>query len=102
MSASRGGWQLYSFSPPSTASIWQTSEGPKSEPPLWLGGRFGYFLFFSVRGGGRGSSRRQEGGGDRFLLKIPGGEGCPRGERAEGLGGCLRRIGEFWGGGRGG
>ena len=28
-----------------------------------LGGRFGYFLFFSGRGGGRGSLRRQEGGG---------------------------------------
>ena len=33
------------------------------------------FYFFSARGGGkRGSARRQE-GGDRFLLKIPGGGG---------------------------
>ena len=33
-----------------------------------LGGRFGYFLFFSTRGGRRGSSRRPGVGGweDRF------------------------------------
>ena len=62
-----------------------------------LGGRFGYFLFFSARGRGRGSARRREGGGD-FLLKIPGGEvsraGGSRGARGrEGV------CGEF--GGRG-
>ena len=40
-----------------------------------LGGRLGYFLFFSARGGGRGSPRRREGGGGPILLKIPGGGG---------------------------
>ena len=38
--------------------------------------------------------------GDRFLLKIPGGGGGRPGG-AEGPGGCLRRIGEFLGGGGG-
>ena len=55
------------------------------------------FYFFSARGGERGSPRRQEGGVD-FLLKIPGG-GSPGGRGAEGPGGCLRRIGDFGGGG---
>ena len=53
--------------------------------------------FFSARGGGRGSPRRQERGGVRFLLKIPGGGGFSGG----GGGfqeGCLERIGEFGGG----
>ena len=49
-----------------------------------LGGRFGYFLFFSAWGGGR------------FLLKIPGG-GSPGGRGAKGPGGCLGD----WGGGGG-
>ena len=34
-----------------------------------LGGRFGYFLFFLLGGGGRGRAMHQEGGGVRFLLK---------------------------------
>ena len=34
----------------------------------------------------------------RCLLKIPGG-GSPGGRGAEGPGGCLRRIGDFLGGG---
>ena len=40
-------------------------------------------------------------GGSFFLLRIPGGGGVWRGGGAEGLGGCLRRIGNFffWGGG---
>ena len=57
-----------------------------------LGGRFGYFIFFSARGGGRGSLRRLEGRGDRFVIENP-----SRGGGAEGPGGCLRQIGEFWG-----
>ena len=52
-------------------------------------------FYFSARGGGRGSpGRRARGegwGGGRLLLKGGGG--------AEGPGGCLRRIGEFGGGG---
>ena len=66
---------------------------------LFLGGRFGYFLFFSARGGGRGSPRRREGVGGRFLLKIPGAGGVSGGGGPEGPGGCLRRIGDFGGGG---
>ena len=41
-----------------------------------LGGRFGYFVFFSARGRGTGSPRRREGVGDDFLLKIAGGGGA--------------------------
>ena len=55
-----------------------------------LGGRFGYFFFFSVRGGGRGvrGARR---GGIGFLFKVPGGGGgFPGGGGAEGPGGCLQ------------
>ena len=57
------------------------------------------FYFFSARGGGRGSPRPPGGGGVDFLLKIPEGGGSPGGEGAEGPGGCLRRIGDFGGGG---
>ena len=58
--------------------------------------------FFSSPGGGRGSARRRgarKGGAIGFLLKISGvgGEVFP----GEGPGGCLRRIGEFFGGGEG-
>ena len=59
-----------------------------------LGGRFGYFLFFSAREG-----EGREGGGGRFSIENLRGEGSPRG--AEGSGGCLRRIGDFFGGGGG-
>ena len=56
------------------------------------------FYFFCSGGGGKGSSRRRDmGKGVDFLLKIPG--GVSRKGRAEGPGGCLRRIGEFGGGG---
>ena len=59
-----------------------------------LGGRFEYFLFFSARGRGRGSLRRQEGAGVGLLLKIPGGRVLPReGGWGEGPGGCLRGFG---------
>ena len=64
-----------------------------------LAGRFGYFLVFSARGGGRESPRRWEGRGGRFLIEIPGGGGGSQGGGgAEGQGGCLRRIGELGGG----
>ena len=37
---------------------------------------FFFFIFVSAWGGGRGSPRRQEGGGGRFFIEIPrGGEG---------------------------
>ena len=56
------------------------------------------FLFFPARGGGRGSPRPSGGRGVDFLLKIrERGGGSPG--RAEGPGGCLRGIGELWGGG---
>ena len=56
-----------------------------------LGGRFGYFLFFSARGRGRGSPRRREGEARDFLLKIPGEGGSP-GRGGEGPGRCLWGI----------
>ena len=56
-------------------------------------------IFYSLaRGGGRGSQRRREGGGRFLLLRIPGG-GAFQGGGAKGPGVCLRRIGEFGGGG---
>ena len=66
-----------------------------------LGGRFGYFLFFSARGGGRGS--RGAGGrwGIGFLLKSPGG-GPPGREGPRGREGVCSELGNFWGGGGGG
>ena len=58
-----------------------------------LGGRFGYFLFFSARGGGRGSPRRQEGGG-RFFIENPT-------ERGRGREGVCGELGNFGGEGGG-
>ena len=69
-----------------------------SESKEFLGGRFGYFLFFLLgegEGGVRGARRGV--GGIGSLLKIPGGGGVF--QEQEGPGGCLRRIGDFWGGG---
>ena len=60
---------------------------------------FRIFFIFSARGGGRGSPRPPGGGGGRFFIENPRGGGCPGGEGAEGPGGCLRRIGDFSGGG---
>ena len=40
-----------------------------------LGGRFGYFLFFLLGGGGKEESEVPGGGGVGFLLKIPRGGG---------------------------
>ena len=61
----------------------------------FLGGRFGYFCFFLLCGGGEGGVRGARKGWGRFLLKIPGrprkgGWGCER------PGGCLQRL---WRGG---
>ena len=44
-----------------------------------LGGRFGYFLFFSPREGEGGSEAPGRGGIGPFYLKIPGGGGVPGG-----------------------
>ena len=60
-------------------------------------GVFDIFDFFSARGRGEGSPRRQEGGGIGFVLKITGGGGVSR-TGAEGLGGS-GGIGEFFLGG---
>ena len=64
---------------------------------LFLGGRFGYFLFFLL-GGGEGGLRRQKGVG--FSLKIPGGGGLP-GERRRGGRRAGRVSARNWGGGGG-
>ena len=63
----------------------------------YLGGRFGYFLFFSARGSGKGSPRRREEGGGRFLIENPSRGGLPG--RAEGARGWEGVCGEFWAGG---
>ena len=86
------------------ASPFRGEDGHYTPLPLGtklLGGRFGdIFYFFLLGGGGRGVRGARRGGGIGFLLNIPprGGGGCFPGG-AEGPGGCLRRIGEFWGGG---
>ena len=63
----------------------------------YLGGRFGYFLFFLL-GGGKGESEAPGGGWERFLMENPrrgvswvGGGGGPRGRESV--------CGEFCGGG---
>ena len=60
-----------------------------------LGGRFGFFVFqlgnfkgeWGVRGAGEGGS---------VFIENPRRGGFPGGGWAEGPGGCLRRIGEFF------
>ena len=75
------------------------ARGRKSQKRVKLGGCFGYFLFFSARGGGKGGVRGATRGGGRFFIENPRrGMGFPGG----GWGfqeGRLERIGEF---GRGG
>ena len=74
----------------------------RSASGRFLGGRFGYFLFFLLRGGEGGVRGDREGGGVGFLLKIPGGGVSQRGwEGARGPGGCLQGIWRNWGGGGG-
>ena len=53
---------------------------------MYLGGRFGYFLFFSARGGGRGSPGRRERGGSIFI------ENPRRGGLQEGRGQGAGRV----------
>ena len=68
-----------------------------------LGGRFGYFLFFSARGGQGAVRGAERGGGDRFLLKIPGvgGVGLP-GREGSGAGRVpVANLGIFFCGGGG-
>ena len=62
-----------------------------------LGGRFGYFLYFSARGG-KGESKAPGGGGVGVFIENSRG-GVSRSGGVEGPGGCLRRIGGFGGGG---
>ena len=60
----------------------------------WFGGFGSFFSFCS----GRGRGESEAPGGDRFFIEKPRrGGGRPGG--AERPGGCLRRIGEFLGGG---
>ena len=56
------------------------------------------FYFFLLGEGEWGSPRRWEGGGSVFIENTRRG-GVSRTGRAEGPGGCLRRIGELGGGG---
>ena len=58
-------------------------------------------FYFLCSGRGKGEFEALGGEGGRFLLKIAGGGGSRGGRWAEGAGGCLRRIGEFGGGGGG-
>ena len=70
-----------------------------ADSPLFLVDVSDIFYFFCSGGGGRGSARRRAGGGIDVLSKIPGGGGgVLQDGGAEGPGGCLRRIGEKWGG----
>ena len=55
-------------------------------------------FFFSSRGRGRGSPRRQEGAEVVFFIENPKRGGVSR-RGGGGAKGCLWRIGEFWRGG---
>ena len=65
--------------------------------PSWWTFRI-FFIFFSARGGGRGSPRPPGGGGVRFLMKNPR-RGSPRRGRGRGAG---RVSAANWGFGGGG
>ena len=74
------------------------SQSLKIAHQLRCAARFGYFLFFSARGGGRGSPRRQEwGGGDRFFFNRKSQEGGYR--RGRGRAAGRVELGHFFGGG---
>ena len=62
---------------------------PKSLRKKVLGGRFGYFLFFSDRGRGKGSPSRWEGGGGWSFIENPRTGGVSR-RGGGGAGGRLR------------
>ena len=62
---------------------------------LYLGGRFGYFLFFFCSGRGNGESEVPGGGGGVcFLIESPKG-GVSRTGGADGPEGCLQPVGGF-------
>ena len=67
-------------------------------PPI-LGGHFGYFLFFSARGRGRGEYGATGRGGVGFLLKIPRRGGASPGGEGGGEGAGRVSAGNFGGGG---
>ena len=69
-------------------------------PNTLLGGRFEYIFYFFLLGrGGKGESEAPVGGGDRFLLKIPG-EGGGKAGRGRAAGRVsAANWGIFWGGG---
>ena len=64
-----------------------------------LGGRFGHFVFFSARGGGRGTPRLRDGWGVGFFIEIPGrvGGGALQDGRGRGAGRVSAANWEFWG-----
>ena len=76
-----------------------SGEGHPQKELRTLGGRFGYFSFFSARGGEGGSLRPpgRGGGGAIFKLKIPEG-GLPEG-RGRGAGRVSAANWGFFGGG---
>ena len=94
---------------PDQASLFLTTTfedpHPRSPPPkphqICLGGRFGYFVFFSARGGGKGESEAPGRGEESVFLESHERGGALPGEGGEGArdrkGVCL----EFWGGGGG-
>ena len=56
--------------------VWDMSQATKkAHKQTLLGGRFGYFLFFSARGSGKGESEGPEGGGEIFHGKSQEGGG---------------------------
>ena len=72
------------------------ANGEGLQPPKSgdLVGRFGYFFIFSARGRGRGSPRRQEGGGGQFFpWKSQEGGGSPRRGGPRGLQGVCGELG---------
>ena len=70
----------------------------RTETDFNLGGRFGYFSFFLLRGGEGARSVSKGVGGVGFLLKMPGG-GVLAGERRRGGRGVGRVSAGNWGGG---
>ena len=57
-----------------------------STKTLLLGGRFGYSIYFSCSGEGKGESKEPGGGEGRFFIEDPRGGGLPGGRGGGGRG----------------
>ena len=92
----------YRFQTSSVAKPWSvvSKVGPELTLAWWTFRIF--FIFFLLAFGQGGVSQRcwEGGGADFFFGRIQEG-GSFRREGPKGRSGCLRRIGEFWGGGGG-